>query len=344
MRACILGVGGLTLSGEEAALLRGGRPAGVILFGRNVGEPTQLRGLIAALRAVLPEGAVMMVDQEGGRVARLRPPGWAAHPSAAAVGAAYARDAAAGLRAAWLTGALIGAACAEAGFDVVTAPVLDVPVPGADGVIGDRAFSDDPRAVSELGRAVAEGLLAAGVQPVGKHAPGHGRARADSHLALPELDDVSEADLAPFCANASLPWMMTAHVRYRALDDAPATVSARVIREVIRGRIGFDGVLVSDDLAMAALSGTPVQRAQAALAAGCDLALYCSGDVAANAALLEAVPEVDAAAVRRLAAARARRRLPMMSEPGWRAEQAALLHGEWRPVGQDPTEGKSSFF
>ena len=338
MRACILGVGGVTLGEDEAALLRAGQPAGVILFGRNVADPTQLLRLTTALRAVLPEDAVLMVDQEGGRVARLRPPGWAAHPPAAAIGALYARDAAAGLRAAWLTGALIGVDCAAAGLDVVTAPVLDVPTPGADGVIGDRAFAGEPGAVAALGRAVAEGLLAAGVQPVGKHVPGHGRAGADSHRALPELDDVSEADLAPFRANAWLPWMMTAHVRFRALDAAPATVSLRVVREVIRGRVGFDGVLVSDDLAMAALSGTPVQRALAALAAGCDLALYCSGEASANRALLKTVPALDAAAVRRLAAARTQTRSPTTAEPGWLEERAALLAEHSQASGADPTQ------
>ncbi len=327
------------LSQDEVELLRVGQPAGVILFGRNVRDPGQLRQLTAALRAVLPEHAVLMVDQEGGRVARLRAPGWAAHPTAAAIGGAYARNAADGMRAAWLTGALIGAECAAAGLDVVTAPVLDVPVPGADGVIGDRAYAGDPSAVAALGQAMAEGLLAGGVQPVGKHVPGHGRAGADSHHALPELDDVSETDLAPFRANAWLPWMMTAHVRYRALDDAPATVSARVIAEVIRGRIGFDGVLVSDDLAMQALTGTPAQRALAALAAGCDLALYCSGDMAANQALLKAVPPLEAAALRRLIAARPQ---PALCEPGWLKERNDLLPETRQSVDQDPTSGATA--
>jgi beta-N-acetylhexosaminidase len=279
----------------------------VILFARNIADPAGLRALTAALRAVLPEGAVLMVDQEGGRVARLRPPHWRAHPPAAAHGALFARDRVAGQRAAWLTGALIGLDCAGAGFDVACAPVLDVRWPGAHDVIGDRAFSDDPGAVAVLGRAVAQGLLAAGVQPVGKHAPGHGRARVDSHFALPV---VAEADLgqdiAPFAANADLPWLMTAHIRYPALDPgAPATLSAAILERVVRGRIGFRGVLVSDDLGMQALQGTPAERALAALAAGCDVALYCSGEIAPTADLLARCPPLTDAAAARLAAARA---------------------------------------
>lgn len=282
-------------------------PAGAILFRRNVETPAQLRALTTALRDVLADGAPILVDQEGGRVARLRPPHWRAHPPAGAIGALHARDAAAGLRAAWLTGALIGCDCAAAGIDVAAAPVLDLRFPGAHDVVGDRSFGRDPRAVAALGRAMAEGLLAAGVQPIAKHAPGHGRAQADSHLALPVVDaaDLSD-DIHPFAANADLPWMMTAHIRYAALDpDRPATLSPRVVAEVIRGRIGFAGLLVSDDLAMQALEGTPAQRAAGALAAGCDLALYCPGDGAGNAAVLRACPPLTGAAAARLAAARA---------------------------------------
>ncbi len=305
--AAIVGIAGAALTGEEAALLREHPPAGVILFARNIAEPAALRLLVAALRRELPAGAVLMVDQEGGRVARLAPPHWRAHPPAAAHGALFARDPSAGLRAAWLTGALIGLDCAGAGFDVVTAPVLDLRFPGAHGVIGDRAFAREPHAVAALGRAMADGLLAAGVQPVGKHVPGHGRARADSHLELPVVTETDlRADQAPFAANADLPWMMTAHVCYPALDPtAPATLSARILGGVVRRRIGFGGVLVSDDLAMQALAGAPVERALGALAAGCDVALYCSGVLSATAGLLARCPPLSAAAMARLAAARA---------------------------------------
>ena len=302
MKAAIVGIAGPDLQPQEAALFATLPPAGVILFGRNVQDPAQLARLTAALRQALPPGADIMVDQEGGRVARLRPPHWMAHPAAGVVGARPDAP-----RAAWLTGALIGAECAAARFTVVAAPVLDLRVPGAhEGVVGDRAYAQDPAEVARLGRAMADGLMAAGVMPVGKHCPGHGRAQVDSHLALPRVtDNVLDADILPFARNADLPWMMTAHIVYDALDPVlPATLSARVIETVIRGRIGFKGVLVTDDLAMNALSGAPADRAVAALAAGCDLAVYCSGDYAPTAALLQAVPAVTQAAGQRLHAAR----------------------------------------
>jgi beta-N-acetylhexosaminidase len=307
MTPAIVGIAGPALLPDEAALLRRHRPAGVILFARNVVDPPQLRALVADLRAALPQEAVLMVDQEGGRVARLRPPHWAAHPPAAAIGAAYLRDRAAGLRAAFVDGALIGAQAAEAGFDVVAAPVLDVAWPEGHGVIGDRAFAADPEDAGLLGRAFAAGLLAAGVQPVGKHAPGHGRAQADSHMALPVVEaDALDADLAAFVLNADLPWAMTAHILYPAWDAAfPATLSAAVIETVIRGRIGFQGVLVTDDLAMRALSAPPADTAAAAFLAGCDISLYCAGDLAQTEAVLLACPPMTEAASGRLAAARA---------------------------------------
>jgi beta-N-acetylhexosaminidase len=278
--------------------LRAEAPSGVILFGRNIRSPPQLAALTADLRRALPNGAVLMVDQEGGRVARLRPPHWRAHPPPAALRS---------LRAAWLTGALLGLDCEAAGFDVVAAPVLDLAIPGAHAVIGDRALAEEPRAVARLGRAYAAGLLAAGVQPVAKHAPGHGRARLDSHLALPrvEANDL-DADLLPFALNADMPWAMSAHIVYPAWDSAlPATLSPTVIEAIIRGRIGFKGVLVTDDIAMKALSGTPADLARRALGAGCDIALYCSGEFTPTAELLLRCPPLSEMAVRRLAAARA---------------------------------------
>ncbi len=304
MRAAIVGIAGPELGHDEAMLLRDTAPAGVILFGRNVVAPDQLRALVAALRAVLPAGAVLMVDQEGGRVARLRPPHWRAHPPAATIGALALPQAA---RAAWLTGALIGLDCAGAGLDVACAPVLDRRLPDAHDVIGDRAFSEDAETVAVLGRAMAEGLLAAGVQPVGKHAPGHGRARADSHAELPEVEGVSTEDLHPFIRNADLPWMMTAHVRFPAWDvERPATLSPGIVHRIVRNRIGFAGVLVSDDLAMGALAafGDAGGRAEAALAAGCDLALHCSGVPADSEAVLRRLPAPTAEAAARLHAAR----------------------------------------
>ena len=326
-RAAIVGISGSELTEDERQLFSEAPPLGLILFKRNIVDRSQLADLVASIREAVP-GAVLMLDQEGGRVARLRPPDWQAHPPAANIGALYRRDAGAGSRAAFLTGALIGDQCRDAGFDVVCAPVLDLQVPGADAVIGDRAFSDDPEVVATLARAMAEGLLAAGIQPVGKHAPGHGRATLDSHLALPELEDVDEADLVPFRANAWLPWMMTAHIRYRRIDpEQPATLSRAVLHQVVRGRIGFANLLVSDDLAMHAVSGDPGALACASIAAGCDLALHCSGVLAESRAVLQAVPAPDAAAVARLeaASAMAREHRVTLDVPSLWAERQALL-------------------
>jgi beta-N-acetylhexosaminidase len=306
MKAAIIGIGGTELAASEADLLRRFPPAGVILFARNIANPAQLAELIEALRHSLPSDAVLMVDQEGGRVVRLRPPYWRVHPPAAVIGRVFATRPAAGLRAAWLTGALIGAECAAAGLDVVTAPVLDRQLPGASEVIGDRAYAGDARSVGRLGRAMAAGLLAAGVQPVCKHAPGHGRASVDSHFALPVVDapDLTQ-DILPFALNADLPWAMTSHILYPTWDsEKPATLSRTVIGDIIRARIGFNGVLVTDDLAMQALSGVPADHARESLAAGCDIALYCSGEPHPTTSLLTICPEITAKATARLRAAR----------------------------------------
>lgn len=299
MKSAIVGISGPVLLPAEAALFRAHPPAGVILFARNIQDRRQVAILLAELRRILPPDPVFMVDQEGGRVARLRPPAWRGHPPAAALGT---------LRRAWLSGALIGFDCADAGFNTAAAPVLDLSIPGAHDVIGDRAFAEDPAMVARLGRAFADGLLAAGIQPVGKHVPGHGRSRVDSHLALPIVEaNHLDADILPFARNADLPWMMTAHIVYPEFDPSlPATLSPVIIRDVIRRRIGFEGVLVTDDLAMKALAGEPVDRAVQALAAGCDLALYCSGEYAPTAALLARCPALSDAARQRLVRARAK--------------------------------------
>ncbi len=325
--AAIVGIAGPVLQPEEAALFQSHPPAGVILFARNIQDPPQLAALLADLRDVLPPDADVMVDQEGGRVARLRPPHWRAHPPAAAIGALFLRDQAAGLRAAWLTGALIGADVGAAGFTVAAAPVLDLAVAGAHDVVGDRSYGADPLAVARLGRAVAEGLMAAGVVPVVKHAPGHGRAPVDSHLALPQVrhNDL-QADIQPFAMNADLPWMMTAHIVYQVFDPVlPATLSARVIETVIRGRIGFKGVLVTDDLAMKALQGTPSDLARQALAAGCDIALYCSGDFEPTRALLHTCPPLTDTAWDRLRGARDGLRPVALDVEALATERAGLL-------------------
>ena len=318
-RAAIVGLAGEMLGADEIALFRDAPPLGVCLFRRNVPEGGTPARLADTIRSVLGDRTLVMVDQEGGRVARLRPPRFAAHPPAAAIGAAHARDPVRGERAAFLTGALIGLDARDAGCDLVAAPVLDRQVAGADAVIGDRAFSADADAVATLGAALADGLLASGCQPVGKHAPGHGRATLDSHRAMPELDGIGEADLVPFRRLASrLGWMMTAHILYRRDDpDAPATLSAAVIEGAIRGAIGFRGVLVSDDLAMGALAGDAGARARRAIEAGCDVALHCSGVLSESAAVLHATPTVSGQTSARLDAAwrsAFARRLPLDRE------------------------------
>jgi len=284
LKPAIIGIAGPVLSDAERALLRTHAPRGVILFGRNIVDAGQLRVLTAALRAVLPPGAVLMVDQEGGRVARLRPPDF---PPLGAAGDLADADAA------YTHGLALGTMVRAAGFDVAAAPVLDLRVEGASRVIGDRAISGDAKRVARLGGRIAEGIMAAGVIPVMKHMPGHGRALVDSHVALPRVTDMDLSDdLFAFAANRGIPWGMTAHVVYDAFDpDLPATLSAKVIREVIRGRLQFEGVLLSDDLAMAALAGPPAGRALAALAAGCDIALYCAGVLEETAAVLEALDD-----------------------------------------------------
>ncbi len=328
MKAVIAGIAGPELTASETALFREHRPAGVILFARNIHDPAQLAALTAQVARVLPPLAVIAIDQEGGRVARLRPPYWLRHPSAARLGALHDADRPAGLRAAWLTGALIGLEAAAAGIGVVNAPVLDLAVPGASSVIGDRTYGTDPAVVGDMAAAAAAGLLAAGVQPVGKHCPGHGRATVDSHETLPRLDGTDDGDLAPFARCAHLPWMMTAHIVYAAEDpERPATLSPVVIADIIRGRLGFDGVLVSDDLTMHALSGTPADLARATLAAGCDLALHCSGVLEETAGLLAACPPATDAALNRMRGALflAERSRQALDPSALLAERDALL-------------------
>jgi beta-N-acetylhexosaminidase len=305
-KPAIVGIAGHAVSADEEALFASQPPMGVILFARNIASPTQLQALAAQLRALLGDEAVLMVDQEGGRVARLRPPYWHSHPPAADIGALFHSDKVKGTRVAWLTGYLIGRDCAAVGFNVVCAPVLDVASPGGHDVIGDRAFGSDAQAVATLGQAMAEGLLAAGVQPVAKHIPGHGRARADSHFELPVVSGQAPDELLPFQQNAFLPWAMTAHILYTDWDSQhAATVSPIVIERIIRGAIGFQGVLVSDDLAMRALQGRPGALALAALAAGCDVVLHCSGVLDETREVLQACPPLSQDAQTRLTAGRA---------------------------------------
>ena len=310
-RAMILGAAGTTLSVEEKAFFAGEKPWGLILFSRNLREPAQIGDLVAEMRDCLGnEAAPVFIDQEGGRVQRLRPPLAGNYPPASALGALYQRDPEAGLRAAWLMSRLIADDLARYGINADCLPALDVPVEGAHDVIGDRAYAHEPEAVAAIGRAASEGLLAGGVFPVIKHIPGHGRALADSHHALPRVDtaraELSARDFFPFRELADMPMAMTAHVVYSAIDDEnPATTSARVIAEIIRGEIGFDGLLMSDDLSMKALSGDFAHRAEASLAAGCDVVLHCNGAMEEMRAIAAAAPPLAGRALERADRARA---------------------------------------
>ncbi len=303
-RAAIVGLSGTVLTEAEVALFRAAPPLGIILFARNVADPPQLRALTAAIRDLLGEATPILVDQEGGRVARLRPPHWPEFPPAARF-EQLPEDAA---RA---NAAVLGLCCRDVGFDVVCAPVLDLRLPGAHGIVGDRAFSESPAEVARQGLAWAEGLQQAGCIPVVKHIPGHGRAMVDSHFELPRVTASREMladDCGPFAALAGLAgWAMTAHIVYEALDAArPATLSPIVIQQVIRGAIGFQGILVSDDLCMKALQGDPGALAREAIAAGCDLVLHCNGVLADTAAVLAGCPGLGESAAARLAETRAR--------------------------------------
>ena len=284
VKAIVFAPLGPALGEDERAFFAAHNPLGFILMGRNCVEPGQVRRLVAELRACVDrEDAPVMIDQEGGRIARLGPPHWRTAPPAARFGALAEHDSAAAAEAARLNARLIAAELIDLGITVDCAPVVDVPAAGGHEIIGDRAFGPDPERVSMLGRAVCEGLIAGGVAPVLKHTPGHGRATADSHVALPVVEAPRAAleavDFAPFRALNSMPWAMTAHVRYAALDaNAPASTSPAVIAGAVRGDIGFGGVLLSDDIGMAALSGAMGGRAAAVIAAGCDVALHCSGE------------------------------------------------------------------
>ncbi len=282
-KAMILGASGKSLTPDEAAFYRDERPWGFILFARNIDDTSQIRDLVGAMRdSVGRADAPVFIDQEGGKVQRLRPPLAPNYPSASALGALYRDDREAGLRAAWLLARLHAFDLARLGITADCLPVLDVPVEGANDVIGSRAYGKDPDMVIQLGRATAQGLMSGGVLPVMKHVPGHGRACADTHLALPTVntsrEELAAHDWAPFAALADLPMAMTAHVIYSAIDPAkPATISQKVISDVVRGAIGFDGLLISDDTSMKALSGTFPEKAASILDAGCDIVLHCNG-------------------------------------------------------------------
>jgi beta-N-acetylhexosaminidase len=283
--ALIVGVAGTKLSRDEAQFLKDARPAGFILFARNLKDHAQIRALIGDVRAAVgADDLLVLIDQEGGRVQRLRPPLGRALPPAAAYGQLYARDHAAAVMAAFEATRLLAADLADLGINTDCAPVVDLPVEGAHDIIGDRAYGRRVDQIVALAKAVGDGFMAGGVLPVIKHIPGHGRATADSHLALPVVTEtraeLTATDFAPFKALSHMPTAMTAHVVFRDIDAAaPASTSPIVTREIIRGEIGFDGLLMSDDLTMKALTGPMRTRAESVIAAGSDLALHCSGDL-----------------------------------------------------------------
>ncbi len=334
--ASILGCAGLQLSAEEAAFFRGVRPWGFILFKRNVETPDQVRGLVEALRETVGRpDAPVLIDQEGGRVQRLGPPHWRRYPPGRAYGQ-VANDPLVQREIARLGARLMAHDLAAMGINVDCVPVLDVPAPDGHEIIGDRAYGETPDDVARLGRAAAEGLIAGGVLPVIKHIPGHGRARADSHLDLPVVEaglgELEARDFPPFRALSDMPLAMTAHVVYAAIDKkAPATTSRRAIRRIIRGSIGFDGLLMSDDLSMKALRGDFAERARASLSAGCDVVLHCNGDMAEMKAVIAGTKALTGRAKSRAAAALAR--LPRIVEPfdveAARARFDQAFDGRW---------------
>jgi len=313
-KSFISGCAGTALSEDEISFFRDERPWGLILFKRNIGTAEEVCDLVAAFRDVLgdPDRPVL-IDQEGGRVQRIGPPGWTSRPAAKFSGDLFAEDEAAGRRMAWLQGRLIASDLADLGITVDCVPVLDVSTAHTHPAIGNRAYSSNADTVAILGRAAADGLLAGGVLPVMKHMPGQGRATMDSHLSLPEVDaalsTLQHSDFVPFRALADLAMGMTAHIVFKAIDpDRPATTSPIVVGEIIRGKIGFDGLLMSDDLSMKALGGDYSSRAAAVLGAGCDLVLHCNGLMDEMRAVADAVPELAGRSAERAAAALASRK------------------------------------
>jgi beta-N-acetylhexosaminidase len=309
MRAVIFGCDGHELTAEERAFFRDVQPWGFILFHRNCGSPEQVRTLTAALHACVERAdAPILIDQEGGRVQRLRGEHWRNRPAAATFGALNRQDPALAREMAYANARLMAADLLDIGVNVDCVPCVDVPVEGAHDIIGDRAFGRDPWLVAGLGQAVIDGMLDGGVLPVIKHIPGHGRAGADSHLDLPLVatsrDELERSDFAPFRALSHAPLAMTAHVVYTAIDpNAPATTSKRVIDEVVRGFMGYDGCLMTDDLTMRALKGTLTERVKASLAAGCDLILHCNRNMDEMREVAAATPVLSGKAAERAARA-----------------------------------------
>ncbi|MCX7280104.1 MAG: beta-N-acetylhexosaminidase [Alphaproteobacteria bacterium] len=323
----IYGCAGTRLSATELDFFRQVRPWGFILFARNISDPAQVKALVEDLRGTVGDAqAPVLIDQEGGRVARLKPPQWRARPPAAVFGALHAQNPEAASEATYLNARLIAHDLASLGINVDCLPVLDVPVPGAHDIIGDRAFATTPATIIALGKAQIQGLMDGGVLPVMKHIPGHGRAGADSHLSLPRVsatvEELSASDFVTFRSLDQCPIAMTAHVVYESIDpQRPCTTSPKVIRDVIRGEIGFDGILMSDDLSMKALDGPLSVRAKQAIFAGCDLALHCNGDMEEMREVASEVKELEGESLRR-----SQQALAHLSVPGPFDAEAAQEH------------------
>lgn len=331
-KAFITGISGPALSSAERRFIVTERPWGFILFRRNVETPSQLTDLVKELRtAVGQPNAPVLIDQEGGRVQRLQPPHWPAYPAGAMFGRLYEIDPPLGLTAARLSARLIADDLSQIGISVDCLPLADVPVVGADAVIGDRAYGNEAAKVAAIARAVTEGLASGGILPVLKHIPGHGRAAADSHIELPRVDasesELDRTDFAAFRALADLPMAMTAHVVFTALDPAhPVTTSATMIEKVIRGAIGFQGLLMSDDVSMNALAGAIAERTAASFAAGCDMVLHCNGKLEEMGEVAGAAPELTGKAKERATMALASSRAPLpFDRKAARAELDALI-------------------
>jgi beta-N-acetylhexosaminidase len=325
MTPAIFGLSGLTLSADERAFFREADPAGYILFGRNIDSREQVRALTDSLRAIHGrEHLLITIDQEGGRVQRMQPPVWPAYPAGEAFDKLYDLAPASAIEAARANAQALGLDLAEAGISCTHAPVLDVRQEGAHDVIGDRAYGHEPLRVAALGRAVLDGLARAGVVGTIKHMPGHGRTHCDTHKAMPTVDASDaelEWDLAPFKALNQALTGMTGHLLFTAWDKQnPATQSPFIIEEIIRKRIGFDGLLMTDDLDMEALSGTVPERAERSVAAGCDIALNCWGKMDDMTGICERLPVMSAAT-----AARLERALAGMNMAGDLGEQGALI-------------------
>ncbi|MGZ6020409.1 MAG: beta-N-acetylhexosaminidase [Phenylobacterium sp.] len=325
--AAILGCSGPVLTPEERTFFRRVKPWGFILFKRNVETPVQVRSLVDALRNTVGRAdAPVLIDQEGGRVQRLGPPHWGLYPPGRAYGMLAGNDPLVRREVTRLGARLMAHDLAALGINADCVPVLDVPDPAGHEIIGDRAYGQTPEEVALLGRSAAEGLIAGGVLPVIKHIPGHGRAMSDSHLELPVVDasfeDLDARDFAPFRVLSDMPMAMTAHVIYAAIDrKRPATTSKKVMRRVVRGAIGFDGLVMSDDLSMKALSGDFTERAEQSRAAGCDVVLHCNGGMGEMKAVVKGAGELKGRAASRAKGALAR--LARAPEPFDAAEARA---------------------